>query len=137
MDDLRIPPLPCTVDFPTGWWSPPVITLTDTWTVAVSGKVLTVPSGFVSDGASVPRLWILTLAINAVLSLVRFGRLRALRASVLHDHLYATADLPRRGADRLFRHLLRHDGIGLLGAWAAWTAVRLGGWAHYRRPTRP
>lgn len=76
-----------------------------------------VPVGFVTDFASVPRVftWLLP----------RYGRWTP--AAILHDYLWALA---RQGkfrkidADGLFNRALRELGVPFLRRWIMWTAVR-------------
>ena len=82
---------------------------------------LTVPEGFESDGASVPRFfW------RAVFPP---GDNRALRAAFLHDYIYRThpEGWTRAQADELFRKLLIEDGVSRISAALAYWGVRLFG----------
>lgn len=82
---------------------------------------ITVPAGFESDGASVPRLfWRLVFPPTDT---------TALRAAVIHDWIYRThpAGWTRAAADDLFYDLLIEDGVPRWRAWLAWSGVRLGG----------
>lgn len=140
MPDHTIKTFPLPVSVELGKWAkPPRLVLLDSWTCMVEGTVYTVPEGFVSDGPSVPRYigWrqIITSVLLATLALMRFGKLRAIRAAVLHDYLYCRDGpiVSRSKADRLFRKMLKFDGIGLSGRWIAWAAVRVGGLDHYRQ----
>ena len=86
-----------------------------------------IPSGFESDGASVPRvLWRLIFPpIDPV----------ALPAAVVHDYIYRhqPEGWTRSRADALFRRLLIDDGVARWRAWLAWLGVRIGGsWAWER-----
>ena len=93
-----------------------------------SGLVVTVPAGFVTDGASIPRF------MQAVLP--PFGKWS--RAAILHDYLWrAVADgrpveisgygviAHRRGADAIFHEAMLVCGVSKWLAWAMWAAVRL------------
>jgi len=84
-------------------------------------KKLTVPRGFESDGASVPRLLWGTV----------FPPLdqRALYAAVIHDYIYRThpPKWNRKGADIVFFRLLRADNIPYIRAKLAYIGVRLFG----------
>lgn len=87
-----------------------------------SGKVttITVPKGFVFDGASIPRLlWLLFPP----------GYGPAHRAAAIHDYLYNYGynHYSKRYADDLFRATMLADGANPFIAWAFWRAVRLGG----------
>ena len=82
---------------------------------------LTVPAGFSSDGASVPRFfWRIVFPP---------GDNRALRAAFLHDYIYRThpAGWNRAAADELFRRVLIEDGISRNSANMAYWGVRLFG----------
>jgi phytoene dehydrogenase-like protein len=123
-------PLPLTVDFhgepaisPLGY-SDEWILLTE-WTFRVSSDdgellTLTVPDGFVTDLASVPRL---------PAAYLLFGN-RARRAAILHDWLY-TERFPREWADAVFFAAMRHE-VNPPAAYAMWLAVRVGGGSYYR-----
>lgn len=103
--------------------------------------VFTVPEGFVTDFASVPRfLWPL---------LPPYGRHG--RAAVVHDWLYLQRPevttrargvmfrdlMPRRDADGIFRRIMIESGVPRWKAWLLWAGVRLGGWRSWgKRRTR-
>lgn len=87
-----------------------------------SGRIIEAPAGFLTDGASVPRLfWPLLPA---------WGRYS--RAAVVHDFLCVAinAGAPhrfapdRRTADRIFRHAMRVCGVSAVTRWLMWLAVR-------------
>jgi len=84
----------------------------------------TVPAGFRTDFCSVPRI---PFAYDWL------GN-RAQRAGTVHDWLYATRRLPRAEADRLLRKMVRADGVGPLGAFLMYAAVRLFGGRDYTHP---
>ena len=82
---------------------------------------VTVPVGFVTDMASVPRLlwWLFP----------PFGRY--LTAAVVHDYLYqhgSTLGYTRAQADWLFLQIMVEDGVALWRAWLMYRAVRCFGW---------
>lgn len=82
--------------------------------------VVTVPAGFKTDFASVPRLfwsWI-----------PRTGRYN--HAALVHDFLYRTQPQgwTRRMADEVFLDLMREDGVSALRARLMHRAVRVGAW---------
>ena len=82
---------------------------------------LTVPAGFSSDGASVPRFfWRLVFPP---------GDQKALRAAFVHDWIYRThpEGWTRAAADQLFRKLLISDWMPEYRAYLAWLGVRLFG----------
>ena len=82
---------------------------------------ITVPAGFSSDGASVPRFfWRLVFPP---------GDQKALKAAFVHDFLYRThpEGWTREAADMLFLKLLLKEGIPKFSAVLAWLGVRLFG----------
>lgn len=84
---------------------------------------LTVPAGFSSDGASVPRFfWRLVFPP---------GDQKALRAAFVHDWLYRThpEGWTREAADMLFLKLLLKEGMPKFRAYLAWLGVRIFGGA--------
>ena len=87
---------------------------------------LTVPAGFSSDGASVPRFfWRLVFPP---------GDQKALRAAFVHDWLYRThpEGWSREAADMLVLKLLLEDGMPKYRAYLAWLGVRLFGGAAWK-----
>lgn len=89
---------------------------------ARSGVKLTVPAGFITDLASLPRL------VRPVLD--RNGLSR--RPAVLHDWLYCSKQGSRADADRLFRKALKAEGMGRLARWSMYIGVRAGGWIYWK-----
>lgn len=86
-----------------------------------------VPAGYVTDGASVPRL--------AWAYMPPDGLHRA--ASVIHDWLYDQRGVTwfkkftRQETDLLFHKILRLSGVGKIRAYIAFAAVRAGGWTYW------
>ena len=89
--------------------------------LAPAHGLITVPAGFETDFASVPR-WPLTFAL-----LGSYGH----AAAVIHDWLYTTGELSRPDADRVFQEALRSSGIARWRAWLMWAGVRIGGAGRY------
>ncbi len=90
------------------------------------GDEITVPRGFITDLASVPR------ALRALPGLNPNGPSRA--AGVLHDYLYCAHTLDtREAADALFRKALRSLGVGPVTARVYWLGVRAGGWLYWNK----
>ncbi len=96
-----------------------------------AGELVSVPAGFVTDLASVPRaLWWLYPP---------FGRYT--RAAVIHDWLYREGRIGRRPitraeADEIFRQAMLDGKVPAYRARILWAAVRVGAggtWARYRR----
>ena len=93
------------------------------WTVekafTYSGRqdTFTVPVGFTTDFASVPRIftWLLP----------RYGRWT--QAAILHDYLWSLAEagqIAKFDADGIFNRAMRELGVPYLRRWIMWTAVR-------------
>ncbi len=85
------------------------------------GKRISVPEGFESDGASVPRFfwrWVFPP-----------GDTRALRAAFAHDWVYRThpESWTKPEADQMFRELLIADGIAPCRARRAYWGVKFFG----------
>lgn len=97
--------------------------------ISISEQRLTVPMGFETDFASVPR-------IGAVYAL--FGN-RAHRAAVVHDYLYSLggSDSDRAYADDVLRAGCIADGLDAGKAEAMWAAVRQFGGSHWPQPAIP
>lgn len=74
----------------------------------------TVPEGFRTDFASVPRAFVWLMP--------RYGTYTP--AAILHDHLVAERLVSRRDADGLFRRAMRELGVSLPRRWGMWAAVR-------------
>jgi len=75
----------------------------------------TVPAGFVTDGASVPRpLWWFLPA---------WGRYS--RAAVVHDYLCRNKIVSRAEADRVFFDAMVVCGVNVTVRWLIWGSVRL------------
>lgn len=82
----------------------------------------TVPAGFETDFASIPRVfW----------TLVGHPAGQYAQAAVLHDWLYRTKAVPRAEADRIFREAMVVLQVPAWQRWAMWAAVRVAGWAAY------
>ena len=91
---------------------------------------LTVPAGFSSDGASVPRFfWRLVFPP---------GDQKALRAAFVHDWIYRThpEGWSREAADMLFLKLLISDWMPKYRAYLAWLGVRLFGGPAWNKGAR-
>lgn len=98
-----------------------VYTLRESLNFEWRGKHISVPAGFESDGASVPRFfwrWVFPP-----------GDTRALRAAFAHDWVYRThpEGWTKPEADRMFRELLEMDGIETRCARRAYWGVKLFG----------
>lgn len=91
----------------------------------VLGVTIAVPTGFVTDLASIPRgLW------NILPPIGRYDR-----AAVVHDYLYACGFTTRKQADDVLYEAMRVTQVGRVAAWTIYAGVRLGGgaaWARHR-----
>ncbi|MFC9897849.1 DUF1353 domain-containing protein [Nocardia sp. NPDC127579] len=75
----------------------------------------TVPAGFRTDFASVPRalVWLIP----------RYGAYT--RAAILHDYLLHSDEVSTADADGIFRRALREFGVTKPRRWMMWAAVRV------------
>lgn len=93
--------------------------------VRYKDRQVTVPEGFESDGASIPRLFwrVITPADS-----------RIIRAAFVHDYLYRKQpkNWTRQEADELFRLLCIRDGLNPALAWTLYYALRIFGGAAWR-----
>lgn len=84
----------------------------------VAGQTFTVPAGFLTDLASVPRLpfayWLTGGTANA--------------AAVVHDYLYSTRKVSRKVADDVLAEASAVTGVPAWRRGLMWAAVRLFGW---------
>ena len=90
--------------------------------VIAGDRLIRVPSGFVTDFASVPRI---------PLAFVLFGGIGD-RAATIHDYLYSTGQVSRHEADEILRDLLKEEGAGSIRASLMYAGVRVGGSGHYK-----
>lgn len=98
----------------------------------VLGDSVTVPEGFVTDFASVPR----------VLGLYDLEGGRCNKAAVIHDYLYTAGSaglLPvdRVTADGVLAEAILASGYGMATATIFYAAVRAGGVSHWHAPNQP
>ena len=84
---------------------------------------VSVPVGFVTDLASIPRALRGLLDIN--------GRSR--RPAMAHDWMYTSQPFPREQCDEIFRKALIAEGESEEAAWIYWEGVRIGGASHWDR----
>lgn len=85
----------------------------------VGSRTIEVSAGFITDGASVPRVfWNLFSPTGSYLG-----------AAVIHDFLYATKPVSRKEADAIFLEAMKAAGVGFVSRWIVYSAVRAGGWA--------
>lgn len=102
--------------------------LVDNFTVRIEedgkpAEIVTVPRGFTTDLASVPRL------PGAYLLFAN----RARRSAILHDYLYSQ-HRPRKWADAVFNAAMKNE-VSFLPRFFMWLGVRIGGGAYYEDVT--
>lgn len=82
-------------------------------------QIITVPQGFVTDFASVPRLPLAFLLAGDT----------AHRPAVVHDYLYSCSDVERSDADSVFLEAMDSVGVPWWRRRIMWAAVRCFGWS--------
>jgi hypothetical protein len=82
-----------------------------------TGPEITVPAGFVTDLASIPRLFWSLFPTDGVYTF----------PAIVHDFMYWTQTHPREVADEVFRQGMEDMKVPSADAWAIHTAVRAGG----------
>jgi hypothetical protein len=87
----------------------------------VANRVITVPAGFRTDLASVPRLPVVYWLCGG----------RANKPAVVHDFLYTEGLVVRKVADAVFLEAMQAVGVPLAYRLLMWAGVRLGGASHY------
>jgi len=89
------------------------------------GIAHTVPIGFITDGASIPRLfW--SFVGSPFTGLYR-------RAALIHDYLYATQTTKRSYADRIFLEAMKDLGVSWWKRRVMYLAVRGWGWRPWNK----
>lgn len=87
----------------------------------IAARTITVPTGFVTDYASVPRIPVAWYLAGG----------EAPKPAVVHDYLYTSHELPRATADAVFREAMAVVGQPAWRRWLMWAGVRLGGAAPF------
>lgn len=88
---------------------------------------VSVPAGFVTDFASVPRV--------PIAYMVAGGKANA--AAVIHDWFYSTHAVTREQADDVFYEAVRALGHSVFTAYTMWLAVRAFGGFAWNKPNVP
>lgn len=88
---------------------------------------ITVPQGFQTDFASVPRL----------LGIYDLEGGKCNKAAVVHDWLYSTQCVDRATADAVLREAILASGYSAFTAGVFYAAVRIGGGSHWRADNLP
>ena len=83
------------------------------------GREIIVPSGFVTDLASVPG------PLRGLVSGVKETR----KPAVVHDYLYRKKIGTRAWADAVFREAMKDTKTPFWKRWICWAGVRIGGWS--------
>ena len=94
-----------------------------TYYSAVLDKLITVPTGFVTDFASVPAPGRILIS----------GHGHDRWAAVVHDYLYSEKKFTRKQADEVFLEALELSGVNLVKRRIMYRAVRTGGWFFYAK----
>lgn len=84
----------------------------------VAARVITVPQGFVTDLASVPRVPVAYLLCGGTSN----------EAAVVHDYLYTSKIVPRATADAVLREASAATGVPAWRRALMWAGVRAFGW---------
>jgi len=86
---------------------------------------LKIPTGFIWDGASIPRIFWLTIGgpYHPTFSV----------AGLVHDYLYRRQPILRKAVDRIFYKLLRANGVGYITAKRMYFGVKTGGYFAWRK----
>lgn len=103
-----------------------IFTVRKKFSVRWEDKSISIPAGFESDGASVPRIfWGLVFPSED---------LTALRAAIVHDYIYrnAPAGWTRKEADMAFRDIMIRDGVDKTRAYVVYCSVRMFGEKYWR-----
>jgi hypothetical protein len=87
----------------------------------VAGMTITVPQGFISDFASVPRIPFVYDSLGDI----------AQRPAVVHDYLYSLGILPRDMADKVLLEAMELTEIPWSKRKLIYLGVRIGGKSHY------
>lgn len=84
---------------------------------------VTVPTGFITDFASVPRI---PFVYDTLANMAQ-------RAATVHDYLYSTCVVPRDVADKILLEAMEISGVPWLKRRAIYLGVRIGGASHYKK----
>lgn len=84
----------------------------------IANLLITVPVGFYTDFASVPRLGVVYAMLGD----------RAHEPAVIHDWLYYSAILPRETADNVLMEAMRVLDLPWWQSYPIFWGVRIGGW---------
>ena len=88
-----------------------------------NGDKLIVPRGYITDLASIPRVFRNVFNVN--------GLLRA--PAVLHDWLYSSQRFTRAMSDAIFLEAMEARGVDRAERYAVYSAVRAFGWSYWNK----
>ena len=90
---------------------------------------ITVPTGFRTHGASIPRMfWPIFAPFDGDF----------FHAAIIHDYLYSKRSMghfncSRLDADKIFKEAMYNRGVGWLQRETVYRAVRIGGWRSWKK----
>lgn len=93
--------------------------------VSKRNKIYALPIGFVSDGASIPKL------LWSVIGSPFTGKYE--KPVWIHDWNYKTQKIKRNLADKIFYEGMVEERVSLWKRQTMWFGVRVGGWVSWRR----
>lgn len=120
---------PAEIPFENAGWhnGERLICITEDYGALTECGFVTIKAGFLSDGASIPRVcW----------SIIGHPYEGYLQAAAVHDWLYRKGngyDFTRAEADMVLRDLMEDLGYSWAKRWAFWSAVRAGGWRSWQK----
>ena len=94
--------------------------------ITAAGERIEIPTGFLTDLASIPRIFHSVIPVN--------GKHRL--PAILHDYLFVIQDRPRAEADALFQEAMEACGVRWTQRKAMYLAVRAGGWMPWNKNTK-
>jgi hypothetical protein len=84
----------------------------------------TVPAGFLTDFASVPKMFWNIIPPTG----------KHTKAAVLHDWFYREpTGVSQKDGDGIFRRIMREEGVGKSKRYVMWSMVRMFGWRSYQK----
>lgn len=104
--------------------------LTDDWWVTIDGVPFCVPVGYITDWASIP---------GFIEWLYPHDAKPFREPSLFHDYCYSHLwpYVSKAFADKVFREMLKAEGVPVWRRWAFWGAVRVGGKGGWHRVKEP
>lgn len=118
---IEIPFQPCLIPFKNDRFM-----LCENFIVRIDGKIITIPKGFITDLASIPRIF---WAIDAP------NDTESIAPAILHDYMYSADSnfsYTRRDTDIIFYYALLANGANTFTAYRYWLGVRLFGFKFFK-----